>query len=156
MRYRTLGRLEVFDGTQWTSVNAAKQRAVLGLLLVNANHFVSAGALIHELWGDQVPGSAAKSLQVYVHRLRRALGTAEGAVITRSGGYELSMSPGETDAGTSLGSLPPAGPRWPRGDPRKPSAHWPKPWGCGAGGRSVTYCPRRRCWPSPHGWRSAG
>ncbi len=103
MRYRILGRLEVFDGTQWTSVNAAKQRAVLGLLLVNANHFVSAGALIHELWGDQVPGSAAKSLQVYVHRLRRALGTAEGALITRSGGYELSMSPGETDAGTFAG-----------------------------------------------------
>ncbi|MEV6652914.1 BTAD domain-containing putative transcriptional regulator [Streptomyces sp. NPDC051219] len=99
MRYRILGRLDVFDGTQWTSLNAAKQRAVLGLLLINANHFVSTDALVHELWGDQVPRSAAKSLQVYVHRLRRALGTAEGALLTRSGGYELSVCPGETDAG---------------------------------------------------------
>ncbi|WP_327677206.1 AfsR/SARP family transcriptional regulator [Streptomyces sp. NBC_00467] len=97
MRYRILGRLEVFDGTQWTSVNAAKQRAVLGLLLIDANHFVSADSLIHELWGDQVPSSAAKSLQVYVHRLRKVLGTAQGGLLTRSGGYELSLRAGESD-----------------------------------------------------------
>ncbi|MEU2117986.1 BTAD domain-containing putative transcriptional regulator [Streptomyces sp. NPDC016459] len=99
MRYRILGRLDVFDGRQWTPLNAAKQRAVLSLLLINANHFVSADALIHELWGDRTPSSAVKSLQVYVHRIRKALGTAEGALLTRSGGYELSVSPGETDAG---------------------------------------------------------
>ncbi|MFC5031840.1 tetratricopeptide repeat protein [Streptomyces sp. So13.3] len=98
MRYRFLGRLDVFDGTRWTSLPAAKQRSVLALLLINANHFVSADALIDELWGDQVPNSAAKSLQVYVHRVRRTLGSSEGALLTRSGGYELRVGPGETDA----------------------------------------------------------
>ncbi|MGR8010688.1 BTAD domain-containing putative transcriptional regulator [Streptomyces hypolithicus] len=97
MRYRILGRLDVHNGTQWSAPTAAKQRAVLGCLLINANHFVSAEALIWELWGDHVPDTAAKSLQVYVHRLRRSLGTGQGSLLTRPTGYELTVHPDELD-----------------------------------------------------------
>lgn len=98
MRYRILGRLDVCNGTRWIPLNAAKQRALLAHLLINAGRFVPADALIAELWGDDVPDSAAKSLQVYVHRLRRALGADPEALHTRPGGYELAVEPDGTDA----------------------------------------------------------
>lgn len=98
MRYRVLGRLDVCSGTRWIPLNAAKQRALLAHLLINAGRFVPADALIAELWGDDVPDSAAKSLQVYVHRLRRALGGGPETLHTRPGGYELAVEPDGTDA----------------------------------------------------------
>ncbi|WBB60213.1 BTAD domain-containing putative transcriptional regulator [Streptomyces sp. WMMC500] len=98
MRYRVLGRLDVCSGTRWIPLNAAKQRALLAHLLINAGRFVPADALIAELWGDDVPDSAAKSLQVYVHRLRRALGGEPETLHTRPGGYELAVEPDGTDA----------------------------------------------------------
>ncbi|WP_344294249.1 AfsR/SARP family transcriptional regulator, partial [Streptomyces synnematoformans] len=98
MRYRVLGRLDVCNGTGWVQLNAAKQRALLAHLLINAGRFVPADALIAELWGDDVPDSAAKSLQVYVHRLRRALGGCPETLHTRPGGYELAVEPDGTDA----------------------------------------------------------
>ncbi|MQY13195.1 Regulatory protein AfsR [Streptomyces sp. RB5] len=98
MRFRILGRLDVFDGTRWLQLSAAKQRALLARLIVNNGRFVSSDALISELWGEQVPDSAAKSLQVYVHRLRRGLGDAGVGLRTRPGGYELDVAPGDTDA----------------------------------------------------------
>ncbi|WP_419993714.1 BTAD domain-containing putative transcriptional regulator [Streptomyces boninensis] len=103
MRYRILGRIDVYNGTAWSPLPAAKQRALLGHLLIHANRFVSADALITELWGERVPPSAAKSLQVYVHRLRRAIGSDDdtpesGTLLTRPGGYELAVAPGALDA----------------------------------------------------------
>ncbi|NGN68401.1 tetratricopeptide repeat protein [Streptomyces sp. A7024] len=100
MRYRILGRIDVYNGEAWSPLPAAKQRALLGHLLIHANRFVSADALITELWGEQVPPSAAKSLQVYVHRLRRAIGNGDedGTLLTRPGGYELAVAPGALDA----------------------------------------------------------
>ncbi|MEO3764955.1 BTAD domain-containing putative transcriptional regulator [Streptomyces sp. B8F3] len=98
MRYRVLGRLDVCNGARWITLNAAKQRALLAHLLINAGRFVPADALIAELWGDDVPDSAAKSLQVYVHRLRRALGGDPETLHTRPGGYELAVEPDGTDA----------------------------------------------------------
>ena len=50
--------------------------------------------LIDELWGDEPPPSAAKTLQVHVSRLRRELGEA---VVTRGGGYLIEVEPGALD-----------------------------------------------------------
>ncbi|MEV6103514.1 BTAD domain-containing putative transcriptional regulator [Streptomyces sp. NPDC051940] len=99
MRFRILGRLDVFDGERWVQLSAAKQRTLLAHLLVNAGRFVSSDALITELWGERIPDSAAKSLQVYVHRLRRGLGAAGEGLRTRPGGYELDVPSDGTDAG---------------------------------------------------------
>jgi DNA-binding SARP family transcriptional activator/tetratricopeptide (TPR) repeat protein len=98
MRYRILGRLAVWDGHEWSQVSAAKWRSLLSILLINANSFVSADRLIDELWGGRSPDSAAKSLQVYVYRLRRALGAGSACLVTRPGGYELSVTGDEVDA----------------------------------------------------------
>ena len=52
MEYRVLGPLEVRDGEGSLPLAGAKQRALLALLLVHANHVLSRDRLIDELWGD--------------------------------------------------------------------------------------------------------
>src|SRR5207249_8178712 len=69
--YRVLGPLEVRDGEESVPLAGAKQRALLALLLVHANHVLSRDRLIDELWGDEPPETAVQSLQVYVSRLDR-------------------------------------------------------------------------------------
>jgi DNA-binding SARP family transcriptional activator len=98
MRYRILGRLAVWNGQEWSQISAAKWRSLLTYLLINTNRFVPADRLITELWGERPPASAAKSLQVYVYRLRRTLGTAQAGLLTRPGGYELSVATDDVDA----------------------------------------------------------
>lgn len=85
MEFRILGPLEVVDEGQWVDLAAGKQRALLAILLLRANEVVSTDELIDGLWGDRPPVTAAKSIQIYISQLRKALGNA--AVITRPPGY---------------------------------------------------------------------
>jgi DNA-binding SARP family transcriptional activator len=95
MEYRILGPMEVRRGDRAVELGGRKQRALLALLLLRANEVVPAERLIEELWAGEPPESAAKSLQVYVSRLRKQLG--ERSVLTRAGGYVLEVSDGELD-----------------------------------------------------------
>ena len=93
--FRLLGPLEaVVDGTP-VQLAAAKPRALLALLLLNRNRVVSTERLIDELWGDDPPAQATKTLQVYVSQLRKALGTER--LGTRAPGYLLRIDEGELD-----------------------------------------------------------
>ena len=75
----------------------AKQRAVLAaLLLAHRDGVVSAERLIDELWGDDPPATAAKSLQVHVSQLRRLLGDGQ-PIVTRPTGYAIELAPGALD-----------------------------------------------------------
>jgi YVTN family beta-propeller protein len=49
-----------------------------------------------QLWGERPPDRATKTVQVYVSRLRKALG--EGVLLTRGGGYLLDIEPDQVDA----------------------------------------------------------
>jgi YVTN family beta-propeller protein len=95
MEYRVLGPLEVRDGERSLPLAGAKQRALLALLLVNANHVVSRDRLIDELWGEHAPETAVTSLQVYVSRLRKLLPAQ--TLLTRPPGYLLELEDGELD-----------------------------------------------------------
>ena len=95
MEYRVLGPLEVHNGQGPLPLAGAKQRALLALLLVHANHVLSRDQLIDELWGDAPPETAVQSLQVYVSRLRKLL-PAE-TLLTRPPGYQLAIEPAELD-----------------------------------------------------------
>lgn len=95
MEYRVLGPLEVRDGGRSLPLAGAKQRALLALLLVNANHVLSRDRLIDELWGDEPPETAVQSLQVYVSRLRKLL--PADTLLTRPPGYLLEVGPDELD-----------------------------------------------------------
>jgi DNA-binding SARP family transcriptional activator len=76
-------------------VAGAKERALLAILLLNANRPVAADRLIDELWGEEPPATARKSLQVRIAGLRKTLG--EGAIVKRGAGYALQVDPGSLD-----------------------------------------------------------
>src|SRR5262245_55689973 len=95
MEYRILGPLEVREGERSLPLAGAKQRALLALLLVNANRVVSRDRLIEELWGERPPSTAVQSLQVYVSRLRKLL--PPQTLLTRPPGYLLELGSDELD-----------------------------------------------------------
>jgi DNA-binding SARP family transcriptional activator len=89
MEFRILGPLEVVDGDSLVMLGGAKQRALLAILVLNANQVVSSDRLIDELWDEGSPESGRKALQVRVSQLRKALGSAGDLIVTRPPGYVL-------------------------------------------------------------------
>ena len=66
MEYRILGPLEVLEGTSPLRLGGGKQRALLAALLLSEQRTVPRERLIEDLWGERIPESAAKRLQIYV------------------------------------------------------------------------------------------
>ena len=95
MEFRLLGLLEVGEGGRAIEFARGQERALLAVLLLHANEPVSTDRLVEELWADQQPENAAKTLQVYVSRLRKSLGA--GRLVTTHVGYSLAVEPGELD-----------------------------------------------------------
>ena len=95
MEFRVLGPLEVVDGERAIELGGSKQRSVLAMLVLRAGRVVSTEALVDGLWGDAPPATAAKSLQVYVSRLRKTLG--DDVIVTRAPGYMLDAGPDAID-----------------------------------------------------------
>lgn len=99
MRFGVLGPLEVWtDGGEPVRVPEAKVRALLADLLVEPGRPVSAGRLAADLWGDDLPGDPANSLQGKVSQLRRALGVKD-LVAYGPAGYLLRAAPDSVDSG---------------------------------------------------------
>jgi DNA-binding SARP family transcriptional activator len=97
MDFRILGSLEVSHAGRSLALVGAKQRALLAALLLRANEPVSVDRLIEDLWGEQPPEGGRKSVQVQISRLRKTLGSGDGPVVTRPGGYMIRVEPGELD-----------------------------------------------------------
>jgi WD40 repeat protein/DNA-binding SARP family transcriptional activator/energy-coupling factor transporter ATP-binding protein EcfA2 len=97
MEFRILGPLEVRSEHGLVALGGVKPRAVLAVLLLQANQPVSAERLALALWGEEATSNATKTVQVHVSRLRKALGDAE-VVETTPAGYRLRVRPGELDA----------------------------------------------------------
>jgi DNA-binding SARP family transcriptional activator len=99
MEFRILGPLEVAERDRQVALGRGKQRSLLALLLLHANEVVPSEQLIDELWGERPPPTAAKSVQVYVSQLRKALrnGKPESPLLTRGHGYVLRVAAGELD-----------------------------------------------------------
>jgi DNA-binding SARP family transcriptional activator len=93
--FRLLGPLEALIDGNSVNLAAAKPRALLALLLLNRNRVVPTETLIDELWGDEPPARATKTLQVYVSQLRKELGPER--LVTRAPGYELRVGEDELD-----------------------------------------------------------
>jgi DNA-binding SARP family transcriptional activator len=95
MDFRILGPLEVIEDGQPLPLGPPKQRMLLAALLLRPNEVVSNDELSDALWGEQPPERAAKSLQVYVWRLRKLLGRE--VLQTRPPGYALNVPPEDLD-----------------------------------------------------------
>ncbi|HSC90965.1 MAG TPA: AfsR/SARP family transcriptional regulator [Gaiellaceae bacterium] len=95
VEFRLLGPLEALDGDRRLPLGGGQQRALLALLLLEANRVVPAERLVDELWPEGPPQTAATAVQVYVSRLRKALGPA--AIATRGRGYVVEVEDGRLD-----------------------------------------------------------
>jgi DNA-binding SARP family transcriptional activator len=100
MDFRILGPLQVLDEGHAVTLGGSKQRALLALFLVHANETLTTDRLVDELWGERPPVTPAKSVQMHVSRLRKALaaGAGGGLVVTRERGYELRIKPEQLDS----------------------------------------------------------
>ena len=95
IEFRLLGPLEVVARGAVLPIGGPRRRAVLALLLLNANRAVSRERLTEGLWGESPPETVANSLQVAVHGLRKVLGSER--IERRGDGYLLHVQPGELD-----------------------------------------------------------
>ena len=93
--YRLLGRLEVADDGHPLPLGGLRCRAVLAVLSVAANRFVSVGRVIDEVWGERPPATAANVIQGHISDLRRTLG--RDAIETRDDAYRLVAPSGSRD-----------------------------------------------------------
>lgn len=117
MDIRVLGQLSARIRSASILPSAGKPRQILALLALNAGHVVTVPTLMEEIWGENVPRSAATTLQTYILQLRRRIGAAlssdpdrdaKDVLMTRHGGYLLETQPGRLDA-DEFGRLAAAG-----------------------------------------------
>jgi len=99
VEFGILGPLEVTVAGQSLAIGGSRTRAVLALLLINANRVVSADALADQLWPDLTADRAAANLQVRLSELRRTLRSVREAsrLETRPPGYVLHVGRDELD-----------------------------------------------------------
>ena len=96
MEFRVLGPVQAIVDGHPVGLGGPKQRALLAELLLHGGAVVTREHLVDALWGENPPGKAASSLQVYVHGLRRALGAER--IETHGNGYRVRLDPDELDA----------------------------------------------------------
>ena len=102
MEYRILGPIEVRSGDRVLTPAAARQRALLGVLLLHTGEAVPAGVLVDAMWGGAAPRRPATALRAQVDGLREALdpGRAPGApsiLVADGAGVRLWADPDTVD-----------------------------------------------------------
>ena len=99
-----LGPLEVWRAGCVVPLGGPRQRAVLALLLLEANRVVSLDRLAEDVWDGHPPEGRVTTVQIYISHLRQALepGRARGApgevLVTRNRGYLLRVDREQLDA----------------------------------------------------------
>lgn len=96
VRFLVLGPVEASGEQGPLPLGGRKQRLVLAHLIVRANQVVPTDVLIDEVWDEEPPDSARSTLQGYVSRLRRAIGSDR--IEGHASAYVLHASAGEVDA----------------------------------------------------------
>ncbi|GCB53297.1 AfsR/SARP family transcriptional regulator [Streptomyces sp. NL15-2K] len=105
VRYEILGPLRISVEERSAAISAHKVELLLAVLLIRADHIVTAGQLIDELWGGRPPGRATAGLHVYVSELRKFLdrqNISDRPIETCSPGYLLRQDSAEIDFQTFL------------------------------------------------------
>lgn len=96
VEFRLLGPVEVVAAGKTLPMGRRQERLLLALLVLSANRVVPTERLISLLWQEKMPANPARTLQVYVSRLRKAL-PAGPKLDVRDQGYQLSVDPSTID-----------------------------------------------------------
>jgi SARP family transcriptional regulator, regulator of embCAB operon len=103
LQWGVLGPLQMSADGSDVPLGAAKQRAVLAMLLINRNRPVAIDSLLDAAWRGSPPPEARASLHTYVSNLRRLLtkaGVDSAAVLVSARpGYRLNVADAECDIG---------------------------------------------------------
>lgn len=104
MEFRVLGPMDVVNGAHPVELGPRMPRAVLALLILNANRAVSLDRIVDQLWGENPPPTAGTAVQGYVSGLRRSLEpgraprTQARVIVTQAPGYLLDVPAEAVDA----------------------------------------------------------
>ena len=123
LRFDILGPLAASWDGEALAFGGARQRALLAILLVNANEMVSTERLVDQLFDGSRSAGSVNAVHVAVSRLRRAL-RDDGAEMLRTcrGGYVLELEPRQLDATAFEHSLEEGRSLLARGEPAAASA----------------------------------
>ena len=101
MSIRILGPVEAWAQQRRLELGGRRQLTLFAFLVLHANRAVSRDALIDAVWGSE-GSSSGHRLSMAIGRLRQALeplnSGAESRLRTVSGGYLLTVAPGELDS----------------------------------------------------------
>jgi DNA-binding SARP family transcriptional activator/tetratricopeptide (TPR) repeat protein len=92
-----LGGVEIRLSGRLVPVGHARQKAVLAVLLVEANRVIPTDSLVDRVWGDHAPAQARSVLYTYLSHLRRALAPAGVTINRQDAGYLLTIVPDVVD-----------------------------------------------------------
>jgi DNA-binding SARP family transcriptional activator/Tfp pilus assembly protein PilF len=99
VEFRILGPLEVRVDGRTVGIGPPKQRVLLARLVLDPGQTVSTVALAEAIWGDRLPESPRRALQLNVTRLRAALVDAGSIIRTWPDGYSIEVPPEQVDLG---------------------------------------------------------
>ncbi|MFD7258317.1 BTAD domain-containing putative transcriptional regulator [Streptomyces sp. NPDC059874] len=90
--FRILGPLTVTVGGRPVALGGARQRTILGLLLLNAGRIVPVDTLVDVVWRDSPPATARTQVAIVIAALRKSFkgeGVDEEVIATEHPGYLL-------------------------------------------------------------------
>ncbi|WP_433205944.1 AfsR/SARP family transcriptional regulator [Dactylosporangium sp. CS-047395] len=98
LTFGVLGPVQVRAADGRVAVTSARQQALLGAALLQANAEVTSARLAAAIWGRRPPGSPADLVRTQVAALRRALGPgAAGCLVAGPHGYLVRVERGALD-----------------------------------------------------------
>jgi DNA-binding SARP family transcriptional activator len=102
VQFGVLGPLQMSIGGTLVPLGTPKQRAVLAVMVINANRPVGIDTLIDSAWDGRPPEGARATLHAYVSNLRRlmrAAGIAPPVLASAPPGYRLAIADEQYDLG---------------------------------------------------------
>jgi DNA-binding SARP family transcriptional activator len=99
LEFRVLGPLQILVAGREISVDPARQRVALAVLILERNRVVPVERLVDAIWADQPPRTAREQVHICVSALRRLLAAAGGPdlIQTVRPGYLLRCPYGSVD-----------------------------------------------------------
>jgi SARP family transcriptional regulator, regulator of embCAB operon len=103
LRFGMLGPLQMSANGTDVPLGAAKQRAVLAMLVINRNRPVAIDSLIDAAWEQRPPPEARASLHAHISKLRRLMSNSgvdpAGVLVSAQPGYRLNVPDEACDLG---------------------------------------------------------